>query len=284
MTALCADAGSIETAGAAADDDDFFALVGRHDFCFTTAFRVQCAGNRFAAEHVRYTAEKTADARRHAVEVAVFSLVRHFRISQTLTAKGNEVDTAFTDQEFSILRFRITADGNDRNVDGPFDFFDQRSAETAVNGTGSPHEFVMDVDGTADMEGVDAAFFDKICCNGCCILNRLTAFNVIAGVNTAEDRHLAARLFADVFNDQPRQAHAVFKATAEFVETIVGTGRNEGADQVTVGTVDFDHIDAGTLSAGSRIAIAFDQLIDFFTRNSDRYFAARRGSDGTGGF
>ena len=130
----------------------------------------------------------------------------------------------------------------------------------------------MDIDGTADMQSINATFFDEVSSYGCRILDGLAAFDVIAGIDTAENRHLAARLFADIFNDQARQAHAVFKAATKFIDTVIGTGRNESADQVAVCTVYFDHIDTGTLSAGSGITVTFNQFVDFFAGNSNRYF------------
>ena len=136
-----------------------------------------------------------------------------------------------------------------------------------MDGTGSPHEFIMDMDGTADMQSINATFFDEVSSYGCRILDGLAAFDVIAGIDTAENRHLAARLIAHIFNE-----HAVFKAATKFIDTVIGTGRNESADQVAVCTVYFDHIDTGTLSAGSGITVTFNQFVDFFAGNSNRYF------------
>ena len=88
------------------------------------------------------------------------------------------------------------------------------------------------------------------------ILHALSARDLVAGVDAAENGKVAAGLFADVFDDEPRKAHPVFKAAAKLVRAVVGALGNKRADKIAVGAVDLDHVDPGQLGASGRVAVA----------------------------
>ena len=88
----------------------------------------------------------------------MFHFIRHIWISNALTAKGYDIRAAFPYQEFCILRLRISAHCNNRYFDSPFDFRNQFGTKAAMYRTGSPHKFIVEMDGAADVERIDTAF------------------------------------------------------------------------------------------------------------------------------
>ena len=133
------------------------------------------------------------------------------------------------------------------------------------------------------MDGVDAADLLEVGRDGSRVVDVHAAVALVAAVDAAEDGHVAAGLPADVLDYEPGQAHAVLEAAAELVGTLVGAGGDEGADEVAVGAVDLDHVDAGQLSAAGGVAIALDELVDFLSGHGLGDLAAGAGGDGGGG-
>ena len=140
----------------------------------------------------------------------------------------------------------------------------------------------MKVDSTGHMEGVYAAFLFQVSGHSSCVLNGLAAFHFIAGVDTTEDGQVAASLPTDVFDDEAGQTHPVFKAAAELIGAVVGTLGDESAHQVTVGAVDFNHVDASLLGTASGVAIALDQAVHFLGRHGHRDLTTDRSGHGAG--
>ena len=79
-----------------------------------------------------------------------------------------------------------------------------------------------------------------------------------------EEGHLLGYNGADAFHDLKVQPDAVLEATAVLVRAVVGDRARELVQQVPMGGVDFDHVDAGLDGAGGgvdeRLADALDAL------------------------
>ena len=183
-------------------------------------------------------------------------------VSDALTAKGDQVGPALLHQQLRVLGFGEAAHRDHRHGHGPLDLGDQVGIEAAVGDAGSPHELIVEVDGTGHVQGVHAALLLQVGRHSRRVLDALAALHLVAGVDAAQDGQVAAGLAADVLDDQPRQTHPVFKAAAELIGTVVGALGDKGAHQVAVGTVDLHHVDAGLLSPAGRVAVALDDAVD----------------------
>ena len=124
----------------------------------------------------------------------------------------------------------------------------------------------MEVDSTGHMEGVYAAFLFQVSGHSSCVLNGLAAFHFIAGVDTTEDGQVAASLPTDVFDDEAGQTHPVFKASAEFIHTLIGAWGHKRAYQISMRHVDLYSIHTGFHCSSCCLSVAFYQFIHFFGR------------------
>jgi hypothetical protein len=71
----------------------------------------------------------------------------------------------------------------------------------------------------------------------------------VGGGDADEDGEMLGPSGADGSDDGEREADAVFKAAAVLVGAVVGEGREEFVEEVTVGGVDLDEVEAGGVSA-----------------------------------
>ncbi len=76
--------------------------------------------------------------------------------------------------------------------------------------------------------------------------NALVSHPVI-GRNSHRDRLVAGPFLAHGMEHFQRPPHAVFQAAAIFVVAMVGQRRDEGRQQIAMGHVQFDHVEASAL-------------------------------------
>ena len=134
--------------------------------------------------------------------------------------------------------------------------------EAPVELSRRPHELVPQVDRPGDMDGIHTALLLQIGGHRGGVLDALTAVQLVAGVDAAEDGHDPARLAPDVLHDQPGQAEPVLEAAAELVGAVIGALRQEGAHQIAVGTVDLHHVQPRQLGPAGGVPVALDQAVD----------------------
>ena len=273
----------VQAAGAAAHHGDALLLRSGGQLALTAHAGVHRAGDGLTGEHVGHTAQQTADAGRERLQLAVPGLGGQLRVSDALAAEGDQVGPALLHQQLGVLGLGKPAHGDHGNGYRPLDLRHQIGVEAAVGDAGCPHELVMQVDGAGHMQGVHAALLLQIGRHRRRVLYALAALHLVAGVDAAQDGQVAAGLAADVLNDEPGQAHAVFKAAAELVGAVVGALGDEGADQIPVGTVHLHHVDTGLLGAARRVAVALDDAVDLLVGHRLRDLPARRGGHGAGG-
>lgn len=98
-----------------------------------------------------------------------------------------------------------------------FDLRDQFGIEASVDDSRNPHELIMEMEGIADIEGIGMAFFFQICGNDCFMLAALSNFDLIAGVDSEENRKASSGFLPDAFDDESRKSRPFFKACSEFI-------------------------------------------------------------------
>src|SRR5699024_3383854 len=234
VAAQGAEPGRVHAAGAAADDDDVFPDLGRLQLGLAAYAGVHGAGDGAALQHVRHAAQQAGYAGGELLKLAVPRLVRQLGVGYALAAEGDEVRAALLHQQLRVLRLREAAHKDDGDGHGPFYLGAELGVEAAVGDVRGPHELVVDVDGAGDVDGVHAADLFEIGRDGRRVVDVHAAVALVAGVDAAEDGHVAAGLLADVLDYEPGQAHAVLKAAAELVRALVGARGDEGAHEVAV--------------------------------------------------
>lgn len=70
-------------------------------------------------------------------------------------------------------------------------------------------------------------------------------FETVGGGDAEEERRGVGDGGADSVDDLEREAGAVLERTAVVIGALVGDGGEEGVEEVSVGVVDFDNVDAG---------------------------------------
>ena len=187
------------------------------------------------------------------------------RICQTLASECYHIATSFFYHQFCELRFGITSYGDYRDLDGTFDLFYQIRGKSTVNYSRSPHIFIFDMYGTGYMDCIQSAGF-QICCNRCAVMHIQTTRNFIIGIDSCQNSNLSFGLFFYLFNDQSGKTHPVFKASAEFIHTLIGAWRHKRAYQISMRHVDLHSIHTGFHCSSCCLSVAFYQFIHFFGR------------------
>ena len=119
------------------------------------------------------------------------------------------------------------------------------------------------------MDRIQPAAF-QICCNRCAVMHIQTARNFIIRIDSCQNGNLSFGLFLDFFNDQSGETHPVFKTSAEFIHTFVGTWGHKSTYQITVCHMDLNSIHTCFHGSSCCFSVAFYQLIDFFGRHFSR--------------
>ena len=281
MTSLCRSEGCVQTAGAAADNHNVFLCLCRLEICFSACQRVYQTGDGFALEHIGNTALQTTDTGVHQIQSACLCLIGHFGVCDALSAEGNQICSALCNHQLRKLGFCITTDCDNGNGNCALDFCDIICAEAAMNQAGSPHTFIMQMYGSGKVQSIYATFLLQIGGNCCGILCSLTALNVICCIDTAEDCQRIACFLTDIFDNQLRQTHTVFKGAAEFVHTLIGSCGDKCADQIAMCAMDFYGICACFFCSDCCITVAFNQAIKLFLCDGFGCFSATGGRDCT---
>ena len=274
--------GRIQSAGAAAHDHHTLALGGALQLRLPAHAGVHGAGDGLAGKHVGHAAQEASDAGRELLQMSGPGLVGKLRIGNALAPESDEVCPSLLDQQLGVLGLGKAAHSDDRHRHRPLDLADQVGVEAAVGDARRPHELIVEVDGPGHMDAVHAALLLQVSRHGGSVLDGLAALHLVAGVDAAENRQVAAGLAADVLDDKPGQAHPVFKAAAELVGAVVGALRDEGAHQIAVGTVNLHHVDTGLLGPAGSVAVALDDAVDLLIGDRLRDLPALGGRDSAG--
>ena len=231
-----------------------------------TQHRVCQTSNGFACVHVCDTTLQTSDTRCHFFQSVFHCFQRHMRICQRLTTKSNQICFALFYHQFCKLRFCVTTYSDYRNGYGFFDVVNQFSRETTVNTSRCPHTFIFQMHCSGNMQTINAAAF-QIRCNCTHIMVVQTAKHIFCAVDTNQNRNFAFCFCFYFFDDQTGESHSVFKASAEFIDTFVCSGRHEGVYQITMCHMDFYGIYTRFYRTLCCFAIALYQFINSFCRN-----------------
>ena len=127
-----------------------------------------------------------------------------------------------------------------------------------------PHELIFDMNGTGYMDSVQSAAF-QVCCDCCTVMDIKSARNLICTVDSCEDRDLALCCFLDFFDDQTGETHTVLKASAELVNSLVCSWREECTYQIAVCHMDLNSICSCFHCSSCSFSVAFDQLVNFLS-------------------
>ena len=106
------------------------------------------------------------------------------------------------------------------------------------------------------------AQFLKFLCHLEAFLFVHTGMETIVHVGFHYDSHVILGLLHHAGDDAAHEAHAVFKGAAIFVAAVVGVGRQELADEVTVAGVHLDAVEAGTAAEIDGFTKIIDNLVD----------------------
>ena len=116
------------------------------------------------------------------------------------------------------------------------------------------------------MQSIQSALF-KISGDCAHIVVVQAAEHILGAVDTSQDRDLAFCSLLDFLDDQAGETHSVLEVAAELIDTLVGSGGQEGVDQIAVCHMDLNCVCAGFHGAFCSFAVAFDQLIDLLCGN-----------------
>ena len=132
-----------------------------------------------------------------------------------------------------------------------------------MNHSRCPHILIFDMNGTGHMDGIQSAGF-QICCDRCAVMYIQTSRNFIIRIDSCQNGDLSFGLFFDFFNDQSGKTHPVFKTSAKFIHTFVGTWGQKRTYKITMCHMDLYGIHTGFHSSFCCFSVTFYQFIHFF--------------------
>ena len=130
---------------------------------------------------------------------------------------------------------------------------------------GCPHVLILQMDCTGYVQSIQTALL-KISGDCAHIVVVQTAEHILGAVDTGQNSDLAFCGLLDFLDDQTGETHSVLEVAAELIDTLVGSGRHEGVDQIAVCHMDLNSICAGLHGALCSLAVALDQLINLLGR------------------
>ena len=265
MSSLFCDKCSGKSCNTATDNHNLLRLLSflkwlclmTQEWVCQTAYRISCI-------HVCNTALKTGDTWSHILQALLLCFLRHSRISKALTSKCNKVCSSFFYHKLSKLRLCITAYCDHRNADCTFDLLNLRSGESTVDNSRCPHELIFDMNSTGYMYRVKSTAL-QVCCDRCTVMNVKSARNLVCTVDSCKDSDLALCCLFDLLDDQTGETHTVLKTSAELINSLVCSRREECAYQIAVCHMDLNSICTGFHCSSCSLAVSFDQLINFLS-------------------
>ena len=115
------------------------------------------------------------------------------------------------------------------------------------------------------MDGIQSTGF-QISGDCCAVMYIQTARNFIIRIDSCQNGNLSFGLFLDFFNNQSGETHPVFKASAEFIHTLIGAWGHKSAYQISMRHVDLYSIHTGFHCSSCCFSVTFYQFIHFFGR------------------
>ena len=252
--------GSDQTGRTCACDQDFLGSGCFLDlyFALESRERIDEASDGSSSVEIAEAGLCAADAREDLLVLLCGNFGRQIRICDRFAAKRDEVRAAV--QQCTLCDGGlITADGNDRNGDGFLDHFGRELVEAVRHSGRSAHIGERRIGHDRDIQRVYAAAL----CHASYhhgFLQSSAAVDLLIVAKAEEERIVVADFTADVLKDFLRELHAPEEIASELVGTLVGVGRHELRDQVSMCAVHFDAV--CTRFFGTDCCVA--ELIDDF--------------------
>ena len=261
---LCQCDGCLHAGRAAADDHHITAcstadqiLVVIH--CSTAGNRIRRAGE-IAVLHHGLVALHTAHALSDQILSAGPGLVDPFRVCHLPSGDTNEVADALLQQLFCRGGKFDSVDRNNRDLHMGFYSFRQLLPPPFFIVVGFDHVGHCLIDSTADVECIRTGSLQRFR-HFYGIGQGNAALHKVAAVDPHTDG-ISAAGSSNTVDDLCHDAAAILDAAAIFVRSLVGIGADKGAQQISMGGVEFDTVDPGLLAVDCRCHKFFDDVAD----------------------
>ena len=231
-----------------------------------TAGRVDGTGD-LLLRHERFlpTAAQAGDAPADRLDLAVLGFERPIRIRQHLPREADQVGAALGQDLLAVFGVAQRVAVDDRDVDDLFDRLGRvhGPALVVVHRVEACARALLDAH--AEIEGRDTGLFHHL-------RHQLAFFHLAAARHPLVDRvanhhgEVIAALLVDLIDDGEREAHPVFEAAAETIGAPIQQRAHELGQQIAVGRMQLDRIEAGLLDAPGRLGKEVDQLQNLLGR------------------
>lgn len=175
--------------------------------------------------------------------------------SQEGTADGNQVGFLLLKDFVGLLASSDQANSN--NLETRDLLLDSLSKGNLVVGS-SVDDLLGRVAARRDVEDINSSLLDPLC-NLDSLLNLpgrcVQVLNIIGGRDSEEDGLLSREVGTDFTDDLEQEAGTVLERSSVLVDALVGNGREELVNQVSVSAVNLDGVETslvGTSSGGSK--------------------------------
>ena len=228
--------------------DDIFRPSHRAAGHLLKSYRgIDRAAQRFALRNVPYAAFIAAQAWLHRSFPAGCQFLRQRRIRNKSPSHGDKISLAGPQHLFSSLSVMNAARHRHKGSRAAQSGSDRlRRSGVPAHGQSRrrPGKTVGLYHARAHMNQIDAALHHF---SGDLHRQREpdAALNEFIGTQPERNRKIRPESPAYAFYDHFGETHALFKAAPPFISTTVGEGREERTDQITMGSMHFNHIESG---------------------------------------
>lgn len=178
-------------------------------------------------------------------------------IAEHLAGEEDQIGLTLADDCIGLMRVGDHADGRGGNCGFGADARGKRSLET---GTGRDFGVRNQASGR-DVDEVDAMSAEEAC-ESDRVIWRPAALSPIRRRDADEEGEVGRPNCADCVDDLKQEARAVFEAAAVGIRAVIGERRQELMEQIAVGSVDLNEVEACSVGALCRPCESRDDGVD----------------------